>query len=375
MSSYMQDARSTSKSRAKVVKPILRKFTQSETNSLDLDRSAADQEGLGIYDFGARSAHDVSFNHANRRGYHHRSTSGTSQFSTATSGSGQRTGSFVHPFQQTPRPYTPPLGASHSYQGSLREDEQTNYSPALTEEEGDSHRLHHRKTSGHPSVNGNNRIEPLARVSTSNSSLNTNPLRIQTKQYPSSASRLARESHTSLSSTLMLSPEFASPTETMSPVSGIRGSIDLGFRLRSRSDVHYNNVETIEEARRRWDLEQKQKEEKYAKEEIRKLEKQNKAQARDRIGGHRRSSASEGTRSKRSKSDLTIHQEKTGVFALDYTSAQTDLPPVIGAGLEEPKPSRTVSSSQDAKKKANSTFHAFLMWLRTRILRMKKKTS
>jgi hypothetical protein len=95
-------------------KPILRKFTQSEKNSLDLDRPATEQ-GLGIYSSDyvnpSRSVHDVSFNHA-RRG-HGRSMSGASQFSTATNGSGARTGSFVHPFQQTPRPYTPPLAQSY----------------------------------------------------------------------------------------------------------------------------------------------------------------------------------------------------------------------------------------------------------------------
>lgn len=360
-----------------MVKPILRKFTQSEKNSIDLDRPYTEQEGLGIYDFG-RTINDVSFVHTNRRGYHARSTSGTSQFSTATSGSGHRTGSFVHPFQQTPRPYTPP--ASKSYQGSLREDENftvNNYdSPALTEDEELNHKIHHHNNSTTSTSNGTFRPEaPLGRVSTSSS--NQKPLRVQTKQYPSSSSRLARESHTSLSSTLMLAPEYASPTETMSPTSAIRSSIDdLGMRLRSRSDANYRNAETIEEARRKWDMEQKAKDEKWARKEIKQREKENKADAKERVGGgHRRSSASEATRSKRSKSDLTIHQEKDGVFAHDYDTAQTSEPPVIGGVVEGPKRAQTTTSAHHAKKKANSTFQVVLMWFRTRILKMKKKTS
>src|SRR5436190_19053340 len=97
------------------IKPVLRKLTQSEKNSLDLNRPAIEQ-GFGISsDYGtpSYSALDVSFQ-STRRGYHNRSASGTSQFSTNTAGSGHRNGSFVHPFQQTPRPYTPPLAASYA---------------------------------------------------------------------------------------------------------------------------------------------------------------------------------------------------------------------------------------------------------------------
>jgi len=377
MSSYQSDIRTSSMTRGKAVKPLLRKFTQSEKNSIDLDRPYTEQDGLGIYDFGRGAVHDVAFTHTNRRGYHHRSTSGTSQFSTATSGSGPRTGSFVHPFQQTPRPYTPP--SSKSYQGSYiaREDSDqftttinNNYSPALTEDE----EIHHRDSSTTTTNGAFRPAEPLARVSTSSS--NTKPLRVQTKQYSSSSSRLARESHTSLSSTLMLAPDYASPTDTISPTSAIRSSIDdLGMRLRSRSDSNYRNADTIEEARRKWDLEQKQKEERYARKEIKKLEKVNKADAKERVGGghHRRSSASEATRSKRSRSDLTIQQEKQGMFeAYDYDTVQTLEPPVIGREAEGPE---RLQKDNSAKKKANSTFQVVLMWFRTRILRMKKKSS
>jgi hypothetical protein len=125
-------------------------------------------------------------------------------------------------------------------------------------------------------------------------------------------------------------------------------------------------------------MEQRAKEEKYAKEEIRKREKQHKAEAKDRMGqGHqRRSSMSEAaTRSKRSKSDLTIHQEKSGIFGQEYASTTIDVPPVMDDTFGQPKQTRTTSATHNAKKKANSSFHAFLMWLRTRILRIKKRTS
>ncbi|CCF31732.1 hypothetical protein CH063_16084, partial [Colletotrichum higginsianum] len=171
-----------SKSRSKpVVKPILKKLSHSEKNSLDLDRGWDEQQtsfghyggSLGREREGSFGGRDVSFSisatelsHSSSIGNgrskfsHARSTSGTSHISVATSGSGHRNGSFVHPFQQTPRTSTPPL----SYANSLASIEQGNsssnnninnsgvpgprdYSPTITEDDDDlldQHYLHHR---------------------------------------------------------------------------------------------------------------------------------------------------------------------------------------------------------------------------------------
>ena len=368
MSSYSGQ---TTKSRTKV-KPILRKLTQSEKNSLDLDRPAAEQDGLGIYDYGtgSRSSHDVAFNQSSgRRGYHHRSTSATSQFSTGTTGSGHRTGSFIHPFQQTPRPYTPPLAAS--YQNSLRESEHSHSnSPALTEDEDQLRHTFHSNSNlsnRNPSVTGT--TSPIIAQS----------LRIQTKQL--SASRLAlATSHTSLHNGSTFSPDIASPADTMSPISlsNVRSSMDKGFRIRSRSEVDTRERSlTIQEARRKFQEKEQAKEEKAAREEIRQLEKRNQKEARQIERGHRRSSASEGTRSKRgrSKSDLTMkNDEKTepnGFLGRDYNSVPEQTPPyAAGAGFEPPRRSHTGMS---AKKKTHSAWTKLVMWLRTRFIRMGKK--
>lgn len=357
MSSYHGQ---TSKSRAKVVKPILRKLTQSEKNSLDLDRPAAEQNGLGIYDYGvSRSAHDVTFNHTNRRGYHNRSTSGTSQFSTATSGSGQRTGSFVHPFQQTPRPYTPPLAAS--YQNSLRESEHSN-SPALTEDED---QLRH--TFRNPSALSNR----TPSLTSSANPTGAQPLRIQTKQ-PSSSRLALGTSHTSLHSTLVLSPDLTSPTDTMTPSSAIRTSTDKGFRIRSRSDVDTRpRAETVAEARRRFNEKERAKEEKAAQEEIKAKQRRDEKEARQNVRGHRRWSASDAKRA-RSKSDLTMQsQEKNGFVSRDYNSAPPETPPFTTEGFEPPRRSYTKMST--TKKKTHSAWTKLMMWFRTRLIRMGKK--
>lgn len=371
------------------VKPILRKLTasQSEKNSLDLDRSAAEQDGLGIeYGYGSgsgngiggsgpgasRSSHDVQL----RRGYHHhhRSTSGTSQFSTATTGSGHRTGSFVHPFQQTPRPYTPPIAASASYQNSLRESELDN-SPTLTEDEDQNQIRSTSQSHIHPfrsPSNLSNHTSPpsITGVSSSPNISHLQSLRIQTNKQASSSRLALAASHTSLHNTT-LSSEIASPTDTMSPASAIRNSLDKGFRIRSRSEVDTRvRSETIQEARRKFQEKEQAKEEKAAREEIKALEKRQHKEARQVERGHRRSSASNDTRSKRSKSDLTM-QEKDGFVGRDYNSVlQQQTPTFTAAGVEQFHQPRR---SGTAKLKTHSAWTKFVMWIRTRFIRMGKK--
>lgn len=367
MSSYHGQ---TSKPRNKVVKPILKKF---ERTSIDLDRPAAEQQdALGIYaeyGTGPRSARDVSFDHGGRRGYHARSTSGTSQFSTGTAGS-HRAGSFVHPFQQTPRPYTPPLGVS--YQPSLRESEYSKDSPALTEDELEGQdqlrttfRTASNLSSRSPSASG-----PSSPVQ--------HALRIQTK--PSFNSRLGNShSHTNLASTLY-SPDLISPTDTMSPISAVRTSMDKGFRKRTRSDAETRpRSESIQEARRKFEEKERVKEEKAAREEIRKREKADQKEARQIEKGHRRSSASERpqTRSKRSKSDLSMpvnEKDTSGFVSRDYNSVPIQSAPWLseGGGFEQARRDRM---SVSTKKKSHGAWTKFMMWLRTRLLRMKKSES
>ncbi|KUJ08692.1 uncharacterized protein LY89DRAFT_741539 [Mollisia scopiformis] len=352
-----------SKSRTKV-KPILRKLTQSEKNSLDLDRPAAEQDGLGIYEYGAasRSSHDIGFVQTGRRGYHARSTSGTSQFSTATTGSGHRTGSFVHPFQQTPRPYTPPIAAS--YQNSLRESEVSHANSPTLEEDEDQLRQHPFRS---PS-NLSNRTTSI--TGATSSPILTSPLpnlRIQTK--PSSSRLALATSHTSLHNST-LSPDIASPTDTMSPVSAIRTSMDKGFRIRSRSEVDTGvRAETIQEARRKFQEKEDAKEEKAAREEIKALEKRQQKEARTYERSARRSSASEHPRSKRarSKSDLTMQEKGGDVFVgRGYDSVPVQTPPFLGEGFEQPRRTNT------AKAKTHSAWTKFVMWLKTRWIRLKK---
>ncbi|KAH6657179.1 hypothetical protein BKA67DRAFT_532406 [Truncatella angustata] len=145
------------KPKHKVVKPILKKLSQSEKSSIDLDRSWEEQDeqyrsdvwgGSSFYESGALrsgSSKDVSFAYTEASGgggrrYHHsRSISGNSHISVATSASGSglaiRNGTtFVHPFQQMPlRTATPPL--TMPYANSLASFADRDYSPTITEDD------------------------------------------------------------------------------------------------------------------------------------------------------------------------------------------------------------------------------------------------
>ncbi len=170
----------------------------------------------------------------------------------------------------------------------------------------------------------------------------------------------------------------------MSPIS-LRASLDRGFRLRSRSDTQPIHRESLSEARRKFHEKELAKEEKAAREEIKALEKRQQKEAKMIERSHRRSSASDAGRSKRSKSDLTSLGEKSeadGFMGREYGSVppygygyagQGQMPTDLDEeGFEAPR------RGGSAKRKTHSAWTKFVMWLRTRFLRMSssgKKTS
>ncbi|KAI9047445.1 hypothetical protein LZ554_008164 [Drepanopeziza brunnea f. sp. 'monogermtubi'] len=390
--------RPSSKSRGAKVKPILRKLTQSERGSLDLDRPAAEQgRGLGIYGSGSggECGNGGGFGvgvgpaaGATRHSHHHRSTSGASQFSTTTTASGHRAGSFVHPFQQTPRPYTPPLRTAASYQHSLREsDLNYEHSPALTEDEdqlrsASQTNIHHPHAQPHPTSNHNlHHFRSPSNFSTRTSSASISlsssspaihqqhPLRATTTKQ-ASFSRLALvTSHTSLHLNSTLSSDITSPSDTMSPAYALRSSLD-GFRIRSRSDAAHlpARSQTIYEARRKFLEKEHAEDEKAAREEVRRLEKRNQKEAQKIDRGHRRSCASDRTRSKRSKSDLTMQEKREVFVGREYSSAAQQPTPSLMPGEESYQQRR----SGTAKLKTHSAWTKFVMWIRTRFIRSSK---
>ncbi|CAD6501464.1 BgTH12-01716 [Blumeria graminis f. sp. triticale] len=341
------------KPRAKVT-PLLRKWTQSDENTLDLDHPTELQDVLKMYDFGkgSRAPHDACIS-PTRQVFHHRSTSGTSQFSTTTAGSGQRTGSFVHPFQQTPRPYTPPIIAA--YQESLYPCERAN---TVNDDEIDPQQRSFRLPISYP-----------ARRSHSLAAASSSPLTQQPPiQKKLSSSRLAVASSYSSLRNQSKATDLTSTSDSLSYSSGC--ATERGFRLRSRSEViSRSRAQSIQEARRKFQEKESVKEEKAAREEIKQLEKRQQKEAIKMDRSHRQSITSDATRSKRSRSDLTS-PEKGEAF---MGRADGEMLPEQLFISEEPLESQCNCSN--AKQRTHSAWAKFLMWFRIRLLRISRKAS
>ncbi|KAK8112224.1 uncharacterized protein PG998_008681 [Apiospora kogelbergensis] len=513
---------------SKVVKPILKKLSQSqsEKNSLDLDRGWDEQDEQfrnqgwsGAWDAGADgafyatgggnravSSKDVTFALgsdplngpvAMTRKYHNhnhsRSISGASHVSVATSGSGSAVGlgvpagavgasgsssvaprTFVHPFQQIPRTATPPISYANSLASSYVDNR--DYSPTITEDEDYSSAnydladpttshisLHHYNNSSSmtniqyrqqqllqqtqaPTSNPSSRSQPslvssrpsLAthRTASYTDAANSHPssLRINTtaaRSIPAQSSRLANvSSQTDLNAEPSnYSPshpplqKFSSPSSTVSssisPV--MRSSFEaVNFpRLRAKSDLDTaTRQDHLREARRKFEAREQAKEEKYAREQIKRrerednkraleAEKQAKAQRKEREAARQRLEAAElaeaalphnkqhtrktsGTSSsgRPSMSRLrsshragggasqqllqpTSDPEKFG--SGNYESMETRTPPAFGqrAGTARAASYEAPRRSHTAKRKTHGAWTVFILWLRTRLLRLK----
>ncbi|KAI1119182.1 hypothetical protein F5Y14DRAFT_124410 [Nemania sp. NC0429] len=488
------------------VKPILKKWSQSEKErkSLDLDRGWDEQDekhqstlswgrssSLSFYDQVAAGSDattsiagggtsgtaggvglGVLANTTTTRRYHHsRSISGTSHASGTTSSSTNSVAAprqFVHPFQQTPHTSTPPL---LSYANSLASIADTrDYSPTtITEDEDDNNNItnsvdptnnhpnHHNHSTGHnsdvcicqTSYHGNpNSLSqptlisnlPPSQHRSSLDILDTNPLNPASPQAPSRicTSRIASSipTHSSplvnissrsdlcldrlgdlsapnLSATTTTYP--SSPIGTMSP---LRTSLDSGFhRLRAKSDLDtLTRSEHLRAARRKFEIKERAKDEKYAREEIKRreraenkraqeLEKRLAAEYKEQLarkareeaaeleealqrGKHNRkvSIASSGrpslsiprpslsigrpSTSRKNTTGQASDSEKFMSSSYDNTDAQN--PPTHGraAGTAHAVQFTAPKRKNTAKKKTQGAWTAFILWLRTKLLRM-----
>lgn len=423
------------------VKPILKKLgSHSEKNSLDLDRSWEDQtHGYSLYNPGdddsahntppipPRSVRDVSFSISatdlstggsrNNKYSHARSTSGTSHVSVATTVSG-RNGSFVHPFQQTPRTSTPPLSYANSLASLDNGNGQRDCSPTITEDDddGESQNLYGSRTFPLPHSHPRPRRPSLVSQRTSSLSDVNQPLRVTTNSRTSSgtAARLTQRivtksrsdlhlntaSSTALDSASSTSPpigSFMSPqmiagsSSSSTAMSPLRSSLEMnGFRLRSRSEVDTAARQIhVREARRKFEEKEKAKEEKYAREQIRKQERADNKEAQRMIKSHThgrksslghsriscdRISSSTDIRPATSRTNtgngLDSSAEKLDFASRGYDTVSTGQTPhgkTDGVHFESTRRSNT------AKRRTTGAWTAFVLWLRTRLLKLGRR--
>ena len=405
-----------------------------------------------------------------RRYNHSRSISSTSHASGTTSNSGsgipaprQAGATFVHPFQQTPRASTPPL---LSYANSLASIADTrDYSPTTITEDDDNEEAiagsmeprstsqQYRSTSHNSSAinihcpnlaDSNSLSQPalisqipsLASQRTSSIDLSDAtspkpPLRVNTSRtsssIPTHSSRLANVSSRSdlyldrvvdLDSPTSNPPltTITSPSASITPI--MRTSLDGGFpRLRAKSDLDTaTRAEHLRAARRKCEIQERAKDEKYAREEIKRrekadnkraqeLEKQLAAHHKEQLAARAREEAAEleealqrgkhhrkvsiassgrpslsmprpslnlgrPSLSRRNTPSRIDESEKFASSSYDSTGPRS--PPTYGKVAGSAQYTSSSKHKSKAKKKTQSAWTAFILWLRTKLLRISR---
>ncbi|KAJ5698243.1 hypothetical protein N7462_000248 [Penicillium macrosclerotiorum] len=316
------------------IKPMLRKMSREDapSASIDLSRSSTEQEGLGIYlnmDRDRRRSESLTGMTYRRTasGLHHRSTSGTSQFSTATGSSGGKPGSqYVHPMRPTPRAYTPPL--SQSYQTS------SNDSDGLEDDELETRTkiLHASET--HRSVRASS--GPVPRLS----------LQIEDDSF----TRLSGISQSSVTGrpSFGYSRDNGSTLDAASPTS--RASLDFVFRSRTRTSTDpVSRAATIQAARQAFEEKEAAKTRRFEKQQIKAEERQTRRRVKRNMSESRESPATH------SSDEISEKPE-------NFKASQ----PADPKGHEQ-------HPSASWKSQSKSTWVLFMTWLRTRVFKFRRK--
>lgn len=349
---------------------------------------------------------------------HARSTSDASHHSVATTNSTCRNGPFVHPFQQTPQLSTPLISYS-GQRGSLDNPDSTTScrrSPAITErdDEEEDHGASNYIlfSTPKPSVSSIRQLPSHLRpslagqrtVSEGGQALRPGAVRYGPESNPVSSSlnridlRLATAAAVSApfptESAQVGTPPLAPAVpagQSCSSFSGslppLRSSLDMGsFRLRSRSEVDtVTRKELVREARRRFEAKERAKDEKYEREQMRK---------RDRAGSREAQRQEREQVRNRKESQVSL---SSGSISAAATPRLSSLRRCAGTSRsasicekrstsyfdpESPPPDQNATSSIrfSSAKRAKAMKHrtmavwtAFILWLRTRILKLRRR--
>jgi hypothetical protein len=336
-------------SKSKVmIKPLLRKLSSPEQNTIDLSRSAAENEGLGIYtslEVSGAFGDDHTEN-GRRGGYHHRDASNNSH--TSTSAPAHRYGTqYVHPMKQTPRPYTPPVAPS--YQNSS---------------DGDM------VAAGSLRVSGEANELDLSRDA-AKTFASLPPLRRLTPTLdgpPGSYTHFANTSQTNLPATpssLRYQTDYIEARDMTLPTA--RSSLESAFRTRHRAHTDpAAQAATVAALRQKFNEKEAAKDLKFQQAEARKREKREEEERRK----------SEGINRKRAKSNNTM-SEKSAVTHL----SEHDIPSVTAlygetaSGRPSQPRRRPIEQAGVAGKAVQSQWSLFWFKCKTMWLKLKRKMS
>ena len=352
-------------SKAKI-KPLLRKFSSQEQVSIDLSRSAAENEGLGIYTSSEVSG-ALDQGPGRRGGYHNRNTSATSQLSSTTTSSNPRYGTqYVHPMRQTPRPYTPPIASS--FKTSLESEAPTVNTSINTHSIEAPYFDSHSRSASHTAET------PYAPLP---SSRRPTALHIRT----GSAARLTSSSQTNLPGTpssLRFNTDTITPSDMMAPAG--RSSLESAFRMRSRS-----NPAEVDPAVQKAivDLKRQEFKEREAAKDLKYQQAEARAQEKEVRRRERKEEEERRTSEKRERKRARSNAASEKSSFLTVGEAHESFPSVQVLTQELPvatqpkgrKRGDTAESAGKAGKAVHSQWALFWFRFKTMWLRLKRKMS
>jgi len=351
----LNSSKSTSRSKVKI-KPLLRKLSAHDSNTVDLSRSTAEHEGLGIYTSSEYSGPRPSVDYPpSGPGYHQRTTSTNSDRSTTTPGNQRYGANYVHPMRQTPRPYTPPL--ANSYKNSL-DSEVLAPGSAIASSEGSHLDSSLRKPSPTPipyaPLPSSRRIPP--------------PLHVRTH----SSSRLTSSSQTNLPGTpssLRLQSDKINSADAMSPTA--RSSLESAFRKRSRGNTVNDpaaQAATVQALRQQFNEKEAAKDLRYQQAEARAQEKEARRKER-RDEGQRRKS--EGKERKRARSNAASEKSSMIFGAQQHPFTTESTTEEIPRSQQQHR--RRGGTASSAGKSVQSQWMLFWYKFKTMWLKLKRK--
>lgn len=316
------------------IKPMLRKMSRDEatSQSIDLSRSSTEQEGLGIFlnlerERERRESESLTGAPYRRTtsGMHHRSTSGTSQFSITTGSSGGKPASqYVYPLRPTPRAYTPPL--SQSYQTSANESDDL--------DEGSPETQAKMLSGAEPPRTARASSGPIPRLS----------LQIDDDSF----TRLPGISQTNVTGrpSFGYSRDNGSIVDTASPIS--RPSLDHVFRSRTRTSTDpVSRAATIQAARQAFEEKEAAKARRLEKQQIKADERQTRRLVK------RNSPEAQGSPATQSREEIS--EKKGNNKDNQWAKAYSDEPSVSW------------------KSQSKSNWVLFMTWLRTRVFKFRRR--
>ncbi|KAI4240219.1 MAG: hypothetical protein L6R40_005248 [Gallowayella cf. fulva] len=363
-SSYaMPPPATTSKTKVKI-RPLLRKLSSHDQNTIDLSRSAAENEGLGIYtssDIGDSRKASLETGYLGR-GYHNRTTSTTSHVSaTTTSSHHKHSAQYIHPMRQTPRPYTPPLAGS--FANSLDSGSSTGALPTVPHEliHADQATQHFNTNSTpYPPLPSPRRIYPP-------------PLHLRTGSAP----RLTSASQTNLPGTpssLRKHTTESNNAEVPTMPASTRTSFESMFRFRSRANTNEDPVVRAAQVailRKEFDEKERAKDQLRQEQEAKKAQREAKRQVK-RDESEQRESESRA----RKRAQSNTMSEKSAIRAFDRQHDQI--------GARQDQGGNTIAGSKGVQAKGRgatpgvagkamaSRWQLFVFWLKTMWLKTKK---